>query len=388
MLNSIATYIVEFRETTKVRFVHAADFHLGKPFGNFDEDTRAALKAARLDALHATGAFAVSRDAGFVVIAGDTFDAEAPPSRLVKRALDAMAAFPELTWIWMPGNHDSLAAVDLWERLERDKPDNVILAISSVVIEIGADVAILPAPPSVRAPGYDLTEWMKSVDTGTRIRIGLAHGGVTDFGSEDGGLATIPPNRSEVSNLDYLALGDWHGQMCITSRTWYAGAPEEDGFKGRVAAGVLLVDIDGHGDTPRVEQVPLGKYTWHRIEVEFFSGSDPVAILEEALPKSDRNLTLVRFIGTGRLSLSERASLEIACQKVSDEFHFFDSNLLKVGIEQNVDDLNMIAETGALRVAAESIFDATSIEGRTEEDAHIAQMALSYLFALTQEVDK
>ena len=66
---------------------------------------------------------------------------------------------------------------------------------------------------------------------------------------------------------------------------------------------------------------------------------------------------------------------------------FFGSNLLKVGIEQNVDDLNMIAETGALRVAAESIFDATSIEGRTEEDAHIAQMALSYLFTLTQEND-
>ena len=370
-----------------MRFVHVADFHLGKPFGNFDEDTRAALKAARLDALNATGAFAVSRDASFVVIAGDTFDAEAPPSRLIKRALDAMAAFPRLTWIWMPGNHDSLAAVDLWERLERDRPKNVILATSAEVIEIGADVAILPAPPSVRAPGYDLTEWMESVDTGTRIRIGLAHGGVTDFGSEDGGLATIPPNRSEDSNLDYLALGDWHGQMCITSRTWYAGTPEEDGFKGHVAAGVLLIDIDRRGDTPRVEQVPLGKYTWHRIEVEFFSGSDPVTILEEALPKSDRNLTLVRFIGTGRLSLSERASLEIACQKVRDEFHFFGSNLLNVGIEQNVDDLNMIAETGALRVAAESIFDATSIEGRTEEDVHIAQMALSYLFALTQEVD-
>jgi hypothetical protein len=168
-----------------MRFVHAADIHLGKPFGNFDEDTRAALKSARLDAVHAIGALAISRDAEFVVIAGDTFDAEAPPSRLVKRALDAMAAFPDLTWIWMPGNHDSLAAIDLWERLERDKPDNVILATTPETIEIGEDVAILPAPPAVRAPGYDLTEWMGSADTGTRIRIGLAHGGVTHFGSHD-----------------------------------------------------------------------------------------------------------------------------------------------------------------------------------------------------------
>ena len=191
-----------------MRFVHVADIHLGKPFGNFDEDTRAALKAARLDALHAAGALARDRDAGLVLIAGDTFDAEAPPSRLVKRALDTMAGFPDVTWVWMPGNHDSLAAVDLWERLERDKPDNVILATRAEVIEIGTEAVILPAPPSVRAPGFDLTEWMETAQTGARIRIGLAHGGVTDFGSEDGGLATIPPDRAERSKLDYLALGD------------------------------------------------------------------------------------------------------------------------------------------------------------------------------------
>ena len=367
-----------------MRFVHVADFHLGKPFGNYDEDTRAALKTARLDAVRATGEIAVKRGADFVVIAGDTFDAEAPPSRLVKRALDAMASFPDVTWVWMPGNHDSLAAVDLWERLERDKPANVILATSSDVIEIGQDVAILPAPPSVRAPGYDLTEWMGSADTGSRIRIGLAHGGVTDFGSEDGGLATIPPDRAEKSDLDYLALGDWHGQMRIGPRAWYAGAPEADGFKGHTAAGGLVVEIDAHGDMPRVEQVPLGQYQWHRIETGFFSGDDPVAVLEEALPKAGRDFALVRFIGTGRLGLSELASLREACARAADDFHFFEADLMKVGVEQSVDDLNLIAEAGALRVAAESIFAATSLEGRTQEDARIAQMALSHLFHLAQ----
>jgi hypothetical protein len=371
-----------------MRFIHAADFHLGKPFGNFAEDTRAGLKTARLDALRATGQLAVQRGVDVVLIAGDTFDAEAPPSRLVKRALDAMAAFPSVTWVWMPGNHDSLAAVDLWERLDRDKPENVILAMKPEVIEIGTDVAILPAPPSVRAPGYDLTEWMGPADTGNRIRIGLAHGGVTDFGSEDGGLATIPPDRAETSNLDYLALGDWHGQMRITPRTWYAGAPEADGFKGHTNAGVLLVEVDGSGQMPRVEQIALGQYQWHRLEIDFFPGSDPLADLHEALPKTGRDFSLVRIIATGRLALSDLAALRDACAKIADDFHFFDANLMKVGIEQTVDDLNVIAEAGALRVAAESIFAATSTEGRTQEDAQIAEMALSHLFHLAQEVAK
>ncbi|MET1416822.1 DNA repair exonuclease [Roseibium sp. HPY-6] len=371
-----------------MRFVHAADFHLGKPFGNFDEDTRAALKAARLEALRSTGELAVNRGADFVVVAGDTFDAGAPPSRLVKRVLDAMASFPDVTWVWMPGNHDSLAAVDLWERIERDKPDNVILATYAEVIDIGQDVAILPAPPSVKAPGYDLTDWMGSADTGNRIRIGLAHGGVTDFGSEDGGLATIPPDRAEQSDLDYLALGDWHGQMRIGPRTWYSGAPEADGFKGQAAAGVLLVEVDAPGEAPRVEQVPIGQYQWHRIETDFFAGSDPVEVLEETLPKFDRELVLVRFVGTGRLGLSELAALREACDKVADDFHFFEANLRNVGIEQNAHDLNLIAEGGALRVAAENIFAETSIEGRTENDARIARLALSHLFHLAQEVTK
>ena len=371
-----------------MRFVHVADIHLGKPFGNFDEDTRAALKAARLDALHAAGALARDRDAGLVLIAGDTFDAEAPPSRLVKRALDTMAGFPDVTWVWMPGNHDSLAAVDLWERLERDKPDNVILATRAEVIEIGTEAVILPAPPSVRAPGFDLTEWMETAQTGTRIRIGLAHGGVTDFGSEDGGLATIPPDRAERSKLDYLALGDWHGQMRITPRTWYAGALEADGFKGHVPAGALLVEIKEHGALPSVEQIPLGKYKWSRVEAVFFPGADPVAVMDEQLPEKDRDCALVRFVGSGRLGLSELAALQTACESVADAFHYFEANLRQVGVEQNIDDLNLIAESGALRVAAESIFEATSLEGRTEDDARIARMALSHLFHLAQEVAK
>jgi hypothetical protein len=262
----------------------------------------------------------------------------------------------------------------------------VILATSPQVIEIGSEVAILPAPPSVRAPGYDLTEWMDAAETGVRMRIGLAHGGVTDFGSEDGGLATIPPDRAETSDLEYLALGDWHGQMRITSRTWYAGTPEADGFKGHAAAGVLLVEIDGRGDAPRVEQIPLGKYTWHRIEVGFFPGNDPAAVLKESLLKDDRNYALVRFFGAGRLGLSELATLQTTCRNIADDFHFFEANLMKVGVEQNLDDLNLIAETGALRVAAESIFEVTKIEGRTEDDARIARMALSHLFHLAQEV--
>ena len=135
-----------------MRFIHAADLHLAKPFGRFDADTQAALRTARLDALRRLGDAARAGKAEFILIAGDTFDAEAPPSKVVRRALDLMGEFSDLQWVLLPGNHDSLAAVDLWERMERDKPDNVVLALTPDVIELGDQVAILPAPPAVRNP--------------------------------------------------------------------------------------------------------------------------------------------------------------------------------------------------------------------------------------------
>nr|WP_321455463.1 DNA repair exonuclease [uncultured Cohaesibacter sp.] len=369
-----------------MRFIHCADIHLGKPFGSFDEDTRAALKIARLDALRAIAECAVERGAEMVLIAGDTFDAEAPPSKLVRRALDIMADFSALTWVWMPGNHDSLAAVDLWERIEKDKPDNVILATKPEPIEWGENAVILPAPPTVRSPGFDLTEWMSHAETGDRIRVGLAHGGITDFGSEEGGLATIPPDRADLAALDYLALGDWHGQMSIGPKTWYAGSPEQDSFKGREDAGILLVEIEARGSAPHIERVPLGRYKWLQQEIAFFAGNDPVESLKMALPDTDRSFALVKLVGSGRLTLSEMARLKEACHAISDTFHFFEADLTRIGIEQNGDDLDLIAESGALRVAAESLLAETSTEGRTEEDARIAQQALSHLFQLAQEI--
>lgn len=368
-----------------MRFLHSADIHLAKPFGRFDEDTRAALRVARLDAVRKLGEAARGHSAEFVLIAGDTFDAEAPPSKVVRRALDVMGEFADLQWVLLPGNHDSLAAVDLWERIERDKPDNVILALTPDIVEIGDHVAILPAPPTVRNPGVDLTDWMTEARTGQRFRIGLAHGGILDFGSEEGTVAVIQPDRAERSNLDYLALGDWHGQKSITPRTWYSGSPEADSFKGHSQAGALLVEIAAPGDAPQVTPVPIGQFDWRPLVLDFFAGTDPVQQLLEALPASDRDKTLVRLEASGRLGLLEQSLLRDTCNQIADGFHFLEVILDRLGIEQAVDDLDLIATGGALRAAADSLFESTDLEGRTAEDVQIAQIALTHLFHIAQQ---
>jgi hypothetical protein len=66
---------------------------------------------------------------------------------------------------------------------------------------------------------------------GARLRIGLAHGSIRDFSSRGEAQNQIAPDRAQRSNLDYLALGDWHGTLRVDARTWYSGTPETDRFQ-------------------------------------------------------------------------------------------------------------------------------------------------------------
>ena len=225
-----------------IRFLHTADLHLGKPFGRFPEELRGRLREARHASIARLAAAARAHGAADILVAGDSFDSQTPAPATLRQALHAMAADPGLRWWLLPGNHDSLAAGDLWQRIARDAPPNVRPLVTPAPVEIAPGAWLLPAPCTQRRPGRDLTAGMADAATPAgALRIGLAHGAVQSF-SEDGNPALIPPDRAETAGLAFLALGDWHGQLRIGPRTWYAGAPEADGFQHATAPGAVLVD--------------------------------------------------------------------------------------------------------------------------------------------------
>ncbi len=88
-----------------MRFIHTADWQLGKPYGSFDSDVRAALSEARFDAIDAIGRAAVEHGAAHVLVAGDVFDTEGPEDRVIVQAVSRMQRYP-CTWWLLPGNHD------------------------------------------------------------------------------------------------------------------------------------------------------------------------------------------------------------------------------------------------------------------------------------------
>ena len=217
------------------------------------------------------------------------------------------------------------------------------------------------------------------------MRLGLGHGAILDFSGEEGALGIIPPDRASRSGLDYLALGDWHGQVSVGARTWYPGTPEADGFGPR-RGGALLVGIAGRGAPAEVTRVETGTLTWTRVLLDLLPGEDGALILDRALPAlRDRATTLLELVARGRTSLGAQAALARGAGAAGPDFLWHRVDLSALEIEQTPEDLDLIAVQGALRSAAEALAaEASGAPEAARRDA--ARGALARLYAYQQEV--
>lgn len=365
------------------RFIHSSDLHIGKRFGSMPEELRGRLRDARHTVLDRLAAQARAGGAATILLAGDSFDTETPSPAILRQALAAMAGHAPLRWIILPGNHDSLLADELWAAARVTLSANVILAVEPDPIELEPGVVLLPAPCTTRRPGRDLTDWMDRAATpdGT-LRIGLAHGAIQSF-SEDGvGLDIIAPDRAARSGLDYLALGDWHGQMRVNARSWYSGAPEPDRFKHDGPGCALLVSLTGPGAVPDVAPVETGSFDWRMLPLELLSGDDAATVLAERLPAgSVRRQSLLRVVASGRLRPQARAALDGAVTAVAPEFAHLVLETEGLATDCESGDLDAIDRAGALRHAADRLLAESVDESRAAGERQTARDALVRLFS-------
>lgn len=294
------------------RFLHTADWQIGRQYGRFEPEDAVALAEARFTAVERLARLATEERVDAVLVAGDIFDAQTLSERTLHRTFQALAGFSG-PWIMIPGNHDAALAESIWTHARRIGaiPDNVHLLVAPEVTlfdEIG--VAILPAPLTQRQTHRDLTAWFDEAETPAGlVRIGLAHGSVEGQLAEGIDASNpIAADRAASARLDYLALGDWHGLKQIDERTWYSGTPEQERFKDNGAGQALLVMLDGPGAVPKVEARPIGQHGWHAWRRQLSVASDLDALLAELdklPPMSVLDLTL-----EGQLDLAGHQRLE------------------------------------------------------------------------------
>lgn len=294
------------------RFLHTADWQIGRQFGTLSPENAPILAEARLQAVERLAALAVAEQVDAVLVAGDVFDAQTVSERSLRRLFNALAGFAG-PWLLLPGNHDAALAESVWSRARRLNavPPNAHLLLEPGVRLFEAQgFAALPAPLTQRHTHHDLTSWFDTADTPAGLlRIGIAHGSVQGILAEDIDSANpIAPDRVARARLDYLALGDWHGCKRIDARTWYAGTPEPDRFRANDAGQALLVDIAGPGAEPEVRQLSVGQYHWQQIDAALQVDSDLDLLLDQLAALTPRHVVDLRL--RGQLDLAARMRLQ------------------------------------------------------------------------------
>lgn len=346
------------------KFLHTADWQIGKQFGGFEPDDAALLAKARIDGIRAIAELAAAEQVDGVLVPGDVFDAQTVADKTIQQAFRAMEAYPG-PWFLLPGNHDAGLIESVWTRAQRlgAVPANVNLCLTPAPISLmDGKVVVLPAPLTQRNTFADLTEWFEDAPRSPGVvRIGLAHGSVQGV-LHDGIDSTNPiaAGRAASAGLDYLALGDWHGTARIDARTWYSGTHEQDRFRGNDPGNVLIVEIEP-GQEPQVRPIRIGRHKWRQIETALQVASD-IDALEAAL-ETLSSADVVNLTVTGAVDLASHERLQRAVSRAQGRALALRWDLAGLQLLPSPEDISSLRADGYLADAIDELRTTQNLDG-------------------------
>jgi DNA repair exonuclease SbcCD nuclease subunit len=383
------------------RFLHTADWQLGKPYERIDndDDKRSLASQARFDVLKTIGERIKAHQAEFVLVAGDLFDSITPSNANVSKAFERMGSWNVPVFI-IPGNHDHGGPGSLWENDYLVAEQRKLAPLVKVLLEktpfVHGDVVIYPCPLLRRSDTADLTAWLRDpsvhpAEHATKTRIVLAHGTVQGFGSsadeeEDapGEANLIDVKRLTATEYDYVALGDWHGTTEITPKAWYSGTPETDRFpKGADNdPGNILEVVAGRGLQPQVTKTRTSHLSWVSFDHRF-TADEQVAALEaklltEILTKADQTLIKLHFTGSlGIKASGDLQKLYAIIRARSIRLKLKD----EVGIAPTEEEINQLCNNQQDKLIALVATKLVELTKTNPAEAPKASLALRELFA-------
>ena len=139
----------------------------------------------------------------------------------------------------------------------------------------------------------------------------LAHGSTQTFvgqwdddGEGESAAEIIDIGRLPDAEVDYVALGDWHGTKQVGPKAWQAGTPEPDRFTkedDHDPGNVLVVDVV-RGSLPVVTRVHTAKLGWTELQFDLADDS-ALGRLEERLAslmgqRTNQDLLKLSLTGT------------------------------------------------------------------------------------------
>ena len=270
-----------------VKFLHTADWHLGMKYSQLGEKAEKA-RDIRVKSVQKLLDHGREENVDFVLVAGDLFDSNDVDKRLINIVSEILQHTPLPVYI-IPGNHDPLTLDSLyWDPVWETLNNVTIFKESKPFTLPHHNVTIYPSPVSQKQSKKDPTDWIK-VDSSlsdsnnqnarNEISIGLAHGNLAIEGYINNPNFPITPNRAPISDLDYLALGEWHSFRTFQdsegiNRTIYPGTPETTKFGEENSGKAVIVEIETPHSAPVIQELDVGTLVWEKHKLEINSRAD------------------------------------------------------------------------------------------------------------------
>jgi hypothetical protein len=360
-----------------VRFLHTADWQLGLKLAFIAGDRGAAARLERFEVVRRLATLAKERDVSVVLVAGDVFDDNAVGRDTLQRARDVLALFKPIPVLLLPGNHDAASPDSVLRRL--DAGAHVYALVGREPWDGVPGLRVYPCPLQRRHERDDPTRHLPARAPEDSIRVAMAHGGLLDF-DESETVNRIDWRAILDKGFDYLALGDWHGTLRWGPRVWYSGTPEPTRFKEKRPGHALIVEIDGPGATPRVEEVAVARTRWIERR-ESLEDAASLAALASWFDRLDhRSMTLVNLSLVGILSMADRATLEEILDSYRDSLMLLRVDDHELHDRPTAEDLDRLGADGYVGSAITHL----RASGPTEE----AEDALRLLYRFVMEDER
>lgn len=308
-----------------VKFLHSADWQIGMSRHFLDNEAQARFSAARLDVIEQMARLAVDEKCEFAVVCGDVFESNHVQRQLLVRAFEKMAAFPQLNFFLLPGNHDPLDASSIYNSptFIHHCPENVKVLKGPEPVQVKPGVELVSAPWLNKHPTTDLVEVAcgKLEQTGS-LRIVVGHGTIDSMSPDPNDPKVIVLDRLEeqihAGLIHYVALGDRHSTTSVgtTGRVYYSGAPEPTDYDEIDPGNALIVDL--HTDHVDVEVEHLGKWRFLSRDWQMSSDKDIEAVEGWLSSLEDKDRTIIKMSIVGQVSVAQKARLDEVLEHHTD----------------------------------------------------------------------
>ncbi|MDO5835795.1 MAG: DNA repair exonuclease [Methanobacterium sp.] len=298
-----------------VKFLHTADWHLGLKYKQLGDKAQHA-RDIRLKTAQKILTTARDNDVDFILIAGDLLDSNQVDRKLVGEVSQLFQQVSPIPVYLLPGNHDPLTRDSLYHDPVWESVDNLTIFQENKPVVTG-NCTLYPCPVIQKQSREDPTEWINTPEESNQLNIGVAHGNLQVGFIEEANFP-IPPDRTQISGLDYLALGEWHSLFQHhdregINRTVYPGTPETTKFGEDDSGKIVLVEIKSANDTPLITPLDVGNLSWLKLEKKINTLAD-ARYLEselESIPEPENQVIYLQLSGvTDQETISYLSQLE------------------------------------------------------------------------------